>query len=192
MAALAALAVAIGASVAAALLHVSGDVGAKLTRELRSLGPNLVLAPADPGGRSYLDEATVRARTAAAGVQGAAVLYATAFAGGHAIPVAGADVDALWALHPTWKRGAGFGLLSRGDGAQCGAGLARRMGWREGQPAWLASPDGTRRFAVAILGVFATGTSDEEALWLSLPTVQRLAARPGQVSLVQARIEGGA
>src|SRR5262249_11836973 len=72
-AALAALAVAIGASVAAALMHVSGDVGAKLTRELRSLGPNLILAPAPASGRAYLDEADVRARLAAAGVEGVAV-----------------------------------------------------------------------------------------------------------------------
>ena len=190
-AALAALAVAIGASVAAALLHVSGDVGAKLTRELRSLGPNLVLAPADPSGHSYLDEATARARLAEAGVAGAPVLYATAFAGGHAIPVAGADVDAMWALHPTWKRGSPMDLV-RVDAAQCGAGLARRMGWREGQIVRLASPDGTREIAATIVGVFRSGTSDEEALWLSLTSVQRLAGRIGQVSLVQARIEGGA
>src|SRR5262249_29207400 len=58
-AALAALAVAIGASVAAALMHVSGDVGAKLSRELHSLGPNLLLAP--PAGGGYLDEALARA-----------------------------------------------------------------------------------------------------------------------------------
>src|SRR6185436_2755758 len=46
VAGLAVLAVAIGSSVAAALLHVSGDVSRKLTRELRALGPNLLVVPA--------------------------------------------------------------------------------------------------------------------------------------------------
>src|ERR1051325_9641136 len=65
-AALAALAVAIGASVAAALMHVSGDVGSKLTHELRSLGPNLLLTPSAASTRPYLDESLVHARLAEA------------------------------------------------------------------------------------------------------------------------------
>ena len=49
---LAVIAVAIGASVASALVHVSGDVSRKLSHELRSLGPNLLIAPASPGSPS--------------------------------------------------------------------------------------------------------------------------------------------
>ena len=49
---LAVLAVAIGASVASALLHVQGDVSRKLTRELRSLGPNLLLTAVNSGPAS--------------------------------------------------------------------------------------------------------------------------------------------
>ena len=37
---------------------------------------------------------------------------------------------------------------------------------------------------------FASGTSDEEALWLPLAVAQDLAGEPGRVSLVQARVEG--
>src|SRR5437764_10654992 len=82
---LAVIAVAIGASVASALLHVSGDVSRKLSRELRSLGPNLLVVPARPGATAapasaaeparYLDEAMVRRRLAAAGVEGVPLLY---------------------------------------------------------------------------------------------------------------------
>src|SRR3989304_2815027 len=45
-AAWAALAVALGTAVAAAMLNVSLDVGDKVGRELRSLGANIVLTPA--------------------------------------------------------------------------------------------------------------------------------------------------
>src|SRR5439155_15082454 len=116
-ASLAALAVAIGASVAAALMHVSGDVGAKLTRELRSLGPNLLLAPSPASLEPYLDATTVRARLAEAHVNGMPVLYATAHVYGHAIPIAGADLDALVRMHPSWKRSGAT------TGAQAGAAL---------------------------------------------------------------------
>jgi len=182
---LAALAVAIGASVAAALLHVSGDVDAKLSRELRALGPNLVLAPAAAGGERTLDERQARARCEAAGVRGVAVLYAAALTGGHAIPIAGADLEALAELHPSWKWAGTAGPVF------AGAALARRLRWREGETLALASTDGSRSLRVTLGGTFASGTSDEEALWIPLGSAQSLASEAGRVSLVQARVEGG-
>ena len=184
-ASLAAMAVAIGASVAAALLHVSGDVDAKLTRELRSLGPNLVLAPTDAGGRTYLEEADVRGRLAAAGVSGVPVLYASAFIERHAVPVAGADMAGLATLHPSWKRSGAPGS------AQLGARLARRLGLAPGDRVTLASPDRGREIAVTIRGTFESGGADDEALWLSLDQAQGLSGLPGLVSLAQARVDGG-
>jgi putative ABC transport system permease protein len=186
---LAALAVAIGASVAAALLHVSGDVDAKLSRELRALGPNLVLAPSATGGERTLDERAARARCEAAGVRGVPVLYATALTGGHAIPVAGADLAPLAALHPSWRRS---GAPDAEPAALAGAALARRLDWRAGDSLDLTSPDGERSLHVRIGATFTSGTSDEEALWLPLGSAQWLAAEPGRASLVQARVAGGA
>ena len=183
---LAALALAIGASVAAALLHVSGDVGVKLSRELRALGPNLVIVPSGAGGDHWLDVRATRARCDAAGVQGVAVLYASALAGGHAVPLAGADLEALVTLHPSWKRHGGLAP------ALAGASLARKLGWREGDSLALASPDGARGLRVAIAGTFTSGSSDEEALWLPLASAQWLAGEPGRASLVQARVAGDA
>jgi putative ABC transport system permease protein len=185
MAALAALAVAIGASVAAALLHVSGDVGAKLTRELRSLGPNLVVTPSAGSGAAFLAESLVTRRLADAGVAGVPVLYASATARGHRIAVAGADPAALAALHPSWRR------TGEAAGAQAGAALARRLELVTGQSLELASPEGARTLRVRVGGTFEAGGADDEALWLPLAEVQALAGRPGEVSLVQARVEGG-
>ena len=192
---LAALAVAIGASVAAALLHVSGDVSVKLSHELRAFGPNLVVAPAVAGGGRALDERTVRARCEAAGVHGVPVLYASALVGGHAVPVAGADFRALTTLHPSWKWSGGNPRTlptTQANEAHAGAALARRMGWKPGEALVLASPDRTRRLTVQVLDTFESGTSDEEALWLPLGLAQSLAGEPGRVSLVQARVGGGA
>jgi putative ABC transport system permease protein len=184
-AALAALAVAIGASVAAALLHVSGDVGSKLTRELRALGPNLLVTPSAAAPGAFLDEALVRGRLAAAGVHGVPLLYGRALARGHAVVIAGADPAALAQLHPSWQRAGGLG------DAQAGAALAKRFGLEPGDPLVLTSPDGARTLDVRIGGVFDSGGSDDEALWLPLAQAQAFLALPGRVSLAQARVEGG-
>ena len=59
--ALAVLAIAIGTSVAAALLLVSRDVGAKVQKELRAYGPNAMLAPTS-GSMGYGLPAAVAAQ----------------------------------------------------------------------------------------------------------------------------------
>lgn len=185
LAVLAVLAVAIGASVASALLHVSGDVGAQLTRELRALGPNLLLAPVAASGEAFLDEARVRGRLAAAGLEGVPVLYATGRARGHAVVLAGAPLPALLRLHPAWTLG------GTPTGALAGAALARRWSLAAGDTLRVASPDGARASLVTLAGTLEAGGSEDEALWLPLEDVRALAARPGEVSLVQVRAAGG-
>jgi len=96
--ALAIAALAIGTSVASALLHVSHDVSRKVSRELRALGPNLLLVPRPAAGvapaAGYLDVAMARARLARAGIEGAPLLYLVASEQGRPIQVVGADLDA--------------------------------------------------------------------------------------------------
>jgi hypothetical protein len=124
--ALALCAVAIGASVASALLHVSGDIGHKLSRELRALGPNLLVVPAarvaaDGAGGSRvgalgatLDEADARARLARAGVDGVPLLYVVARVRDEPVQIVGADLDAAplaGGLAARWEEATGWTLL---------------------------------------------------------------------------------
>src|SRR5437899_4068260 len=152
---LAVLAVAIGASVASALLHVQGDVSRKLTRELRSLGPNLLIVPAESApapepvasvagtapGR-FLDERVARRRLAAAGVDGALLLFVAARAGDTPVQVIGADLAAARLLHPSWK------LEPGPHPSWIGVRLARRLGARAGQRVRLETLDGARHIEV--------------------------------------------
>ena len=81
-------------------------------------------------------------------------------------------------------------LFRSQTGAQAGAALARRLALVPGSTLSLASPDGARTLDVRIAGTFEAGGSDDEALWLPLNDVQALSAHPGQVSLVQMRVDG--
>ena len=186
---LAVLAVTIGASVASALLHVSGDVSRKLTRELRSLGPNLLVVPAAAsadGARGFLDAGAVQAHVRAAGLENVALLYVAADIAGSPVQVIGADLAAARRLHPSWQ-------LADGVHANwIGTRLARRLGVTPGQRVALASLDGARTIEVVAGPALEAGGADDEAWWVPLEDAQRLGALPGRASVVQARIDGDA
>ena len=196
---LAVLAVAIGASVASALLHVQGDVSRKLTRELRSLGPNLLIVPAESApapepvasvagtapGR-FLDERVARRRLAAAGVDGALLLFVASRAGDTPVQVIGADLDAARLLHPSWK------LEPGPHPSWIGVRLARRLGVRAGQRVRLETLDGARHIEVTAGPALEAGGPDDEAFWIPLADAQTLGNLPGRASVVQARVEGEA
>ena len=189
--ALAVMAVAIGASVAAALMHLSSDIGRKLTHELRALGPNLLLVPGEsaPGSAAapaFLDAAEADRRLAQARVSGACLLYvaANAEAGLHRlqIPVIGAPLERLRALHPAWRDSPGTA------GAMIGARLAERLGAGAARGP-IALRCGTRTLVVPAVGRLQAGSADDDALWIPLEDAQRLAGLPGRASLAQARAD---
>ena len=186
MVSLAILAVAIGGSVAGALLHISRDISHKLTRELRALGPNLLVLPAGSGGdAAFLDEALARERLRASGLEGAALLFVTATLDGRRVPVVGADLAMVRKLHPAWSIGAGE------QPSLIGVRLARRLGVEPGQVlrASFESPAGPRSLEWPAGAAFESGSADDEAWWLPLDRAQELAGRPGQISLVQVRLD---
>jgi putative ABC transport system permease protein len=194
---LAVLAVTIGASVASALLHVQGDVSRKLTRELRKLGPNLlvVAAPGAPGlpqgatakdGGRFLDERTVRVRLAAAGVEGVPLLFVAARAGNIPVQVIGTDLEAARRLHPSWHLAPGL------HPSWIGMRLARRAGIATGARVRIESLDDARAIEVVAGPSLEAGGPDDEAWWIPLAEAQRLGGLAGRVSVAQARIEGDA
>lgn len=194
--ALAVMAVAIGASVAAALMHLSSDIGRKLTRELRALGPNLLLVPADGGSPlgtsgasasvpAYLDAAEAARRLDQAHLSGACLLYvaARADAGGSSldIPVIGAPLDRMRTLHPSWhiEAGPAEALIGQRLAARLGDRAARRL---------IRLRCGTRTLEVVAPARLEAGGPDDDALWIPLEDAQRLAGLPGRASLAQARV----
>ncbi len=195
--AVAVLAVAIGASVASALLHVSADVGGKVTHELRSLGPNLLVVPAtgsDGAEGRFLDEAAARSRLAAAGLEGVPVLYLVAEVGGRHVPMVGADLDAARRMHPTWAvNGAPAGAVTNAlVGSLMGARLMARLGTRQGEPLVLRIPGEPGPGLTLPAGArLEAGGPDDEAWWIPLATAQALTGLGGRVSVVQARVDGG-
>jgi putative ABC transport system permease protein len=193
--ALAVLAVAIGASVASALLHVSADIGRKVTHELRALGPNLLVVPAamtDSDEGRFLDEAPLRERLARAGVPGVPMLYAWSLVDRGNVPIVGTDLAAARALHPGWRvSGAAPGAAA--DITLMGVRLMKRLGASPGDVLTLAPPiAGGETITITVGARLEAGGADDEAFWIPLPLAQRVSGLAGRVSLAQARIEGDA
>ena len=188
---LAVLAVAIGASVASALINVSSDVSRKLTHELRALGPNLLLLPAAAG--EYLDADGARARLAASHLDGTPILYVVGRDGARPVPLAGADLAAARRLHPGWTIGRGSGAAAEVAPANwIGARLARRLDLAPGSRVQLGFPGSDRGLDLTVGAVLEAGGPDDEAWWIPLADAQRLAGLAGRASLVQTRIPAGA
>lgn len=189
---LAIVAVAIGAMVASALLHVSGDVSRKLTRELRSLGPNLLVVPDSPvattgapsGVAAFLDERAARERLAAVGLEGVPMLYVMARAGGRPIQVIGTNLPAARKLHPGWN------VAEGNHRALIGVRLMRRLSVAPGGTLALAFAEGGAR-TVPLDASLESGTADDEALFVPLADAQAWSGKAGKASLIQSRVEGG-
>ena len=203
--ALAVAALTIGTSVAAALLHVSSDVSRKLSRELRALGPNLLIVPEQDAAAArhdavaesdYLDVADARARLARVGLEGVPLLYLVATEHGRPIQVVGADLEAARRLHPSWSVAPSAtlpdGTAPASSRSLIGRHLARRLGLAPGQRVTLSLPGSTRSLELTLGGVLAAGGPDEESLWIPLEDAQSLSGLAGRASLVQVRVSSGA
>jgi putative ABC transport system permease protein len=199
---LAVAAIAIGTSVAAALLLVSQDVGSKVARELRAYGPNLIVAPdagmtaapgVDPapgigigpgpaGGTPRLGGSTRAwlAGEVAAGrlVAAAPLRYAVGQRGTRPVILAGTDLDALVRLHPTWRFDEGG---AAGADAIAGETAARALGLEAGGGATLevGGPRGMRPLGITRVAIARTGGAEDRQVFVR---EDRLAEALGEVA----------
>ena len=187
-----------GAAVCSALLNLQLDAERKLTREFRSLGANVVVAPPGAGGASaaeplLMDEAAFRVieawRTDQV-VAAAPYLYIVARAGeGLSVIVAGSRLDEVrrmaswWSVDGAWVR-------TRDDLDRClvGRSAARQLRLKTGSRVDLRYAGRSRTLTVA--GVIDAGGPEDGQIFVSLPVAQELAALPGRIGLVQMSVRG--
>ena len=197
------LAVTVGTTVAATMLNLQADVAAKMSRELRRFGPNLILTPAPDRPAATLDEGVVRG---AAGLTGSALLVAEGDvsdgAGGRAAPapVIGADFASLRRINPSWRVDGSW----PGAGGSClvGTALAARAGLAPGAGARVvlaaaparnaAAPmQGTDGLTLRVAGILSTGEAEDDQIFVPLEALQESTGLGGRVSLVAYAVDGG-
>jgi putative ABC transport system permease protein len=183
-----------GAAICSALLNVNLDAERKLTQEFRTLGANVVVAPAAAAGSDApLSDASVMDRIAALRlpqiVATAPYLYVAANSGTQPVILAGTWFDQVAKMNSWWKVEGGW-VSSRGDREHCLVGFtaARQLGLAPGSSVELRSGDHTISLAVA--GIVTTGGAEDNQILTSLDSAQAVAGLPGRVSLVQVSVSG--
>jgi putative ABC transport system permease protein len=204
-----------GATVSAALLNLEFDAERKITRELRTLGPNVLVRTASaPGaaddagavvGGEALDallatdnetgwrhKAASTERGAESGEVSALVpsLYVIVRTGSDTtLVLSGTWLDAYPRLAPWW-RVEGAWVTDRNDAAVCLVGhqVAARLLLRPGSSIELRYANRTATLRVA--GIVSAGGPEDDQVFANLQVAQQLSGLPGKVSMVQMSVTG--
>ena len=199
---LALLAITVGATLTATMLDIRADLTAKMSRELRRFGPNLLLTPradataaATPITLSEADAAKAVRAVSDAGLEtgegGEPWLLASGTVGGAPATVMGADLRALRTSRPSWRITGAW--PEKGDACLLGAALAARAGLAPGAVVRVvvAGTSGGP-MALTVAGLVSTGESEEDAVLVPLARLQDATGLAGRVSVVGLSVDGGA
>ncbi|MGA7922133.1 MAG: ABC transporter permease [Candidatus Acidiferrales bacterium] len=197
--AVAILAIVSGAAVISALLNLDLGVQNKLTQEFSALGANLVISPAGSApvqdgaeAPSLISEDEILGaigKLPASGVAAAPYLYIVARAGSTPVVVAGTWLDQAQKIEPTWKL-EGNWISSPDDNSRCliGREVARKMHLLPGANLHLSYLNNSAQCTVA--GIVDAGGTEDNQVFASLDSVQRMADLPGRIGLVQVSVNG--
>jgi putative ABC transport system permease protein len=204
-------------AVLSVLANIDLDVEKKLTQQFRTLGANLVIAPArasqsgplggvlDAGGTSAAEEASGAAspelmsesianeleRNRAPEIAALSpYLYVVARAHrDRPVVVVGAWLDQMPRLNPSWKV-EGNWVERRDDVARCliGRDVARNFQLPAGGEVTLSWQGRSANLTVA--GIVEAGGAEDSQIFVNLPVAQTLIAQPGEIELVQLSVTG--
>jgi putative ABC transport system permease protein len=194
------LAVVIATAVAATLLTIRADTGAKMNVELRSYGANLVLTPAENEQQTFSMSEMRRyswpaskdtLRGLAPLLYGVVNLVSDSISQPQAAVMAlGTELNAMRNVNSFWQIQPALEQLDAND-VLVGQAAARRLGLSIGQATTLraATTGATENFRV--VGIVSTGENEDDQFILPLKTLQKLLNLPDRAMLALASIQGG-
>jgi putative ABC transport system permease protein len=185
-------AIALGTSVATAMLGVMLSIGDKINLELRQAGANIVVTSKAAALTGGIGGVTTSVAGAANDIQQADVpkikkifwsLNITGYtpsltAHDGAGTVQGVQFASLRAMNPTWQVTQGAWATDTSTDCMVGAGLARRNAWTAGnQITVLGQP-------CKIAGIVSSGDEADDRILLPLAALQQLIHKPGLVDRI--------
>jgi len=195
------LAVVIAASVAATLLTIRADTGAKINVELRAYGANLVLTPATEREQQTFSVAEMMklpwpaSRDTLRGL--VPILYGVMSpvdnsnaSTPRAVVALGTDFVAMRQVNSFWNIAPPVNELHENE-ILLGQAAARKLKLATEQSVqWRAAATGdTASFHVA--GIVSTGENEDDQVILNLATLQKMLRLPDRATLALASVQGG-
>lgn len=206
---LAVITIALGTSLATAMLSVMLDVGDKVNRELKTYGANILVTPKagkDFGeGRQFLAEEDLgklktifwannivafapylEDQAMVAGSGRTVSVVGTWFNRRLELPTGESFTTGIQQLKPWWQVTGSWPTEGQ-DGAMVGAALAKALGTSPGDRLELIFPVAAREVkqSLTVKGIFASGGQDEEKIYVPLAWLQRVLGLPGKVARVE-------
>jgi putative ABC transport system permease protein len=177
----------IGATLASAFLSLYFELPQQISGEFRALGPNLVVAP-----RNVSETLPVNiVEVISSGLPDVPLLpwlYAVGEAEGKPVILAGADLDRIAGVHPSWDGVPEEGLSS--NSVLAGAKAAQLLGWTPGETVHIRY--GGQDAVLQLADIVSTGGSEDSQLLLPLRLLQELTGQQGHISMIQIAARGSA
>lgn len=193
------LAVVIATSVAATLLTIRADTGAKINSELRAFGANLILTPATARDSQTFSVRALRQLpwpVSTDTLRGLApVLYGVLHHVGRddstrPLVALGTDFTAMRQVNSFWNITPPVRHLSENE-ILLGQAAARKLNLAAGQiTPWRAAVTGDTA-SLRLAGIVSTGENEDDQIILNLNTLQKLLRQPDQATLALASVQGG-
>lgn len=188
-----AVSIMLGASVCAAFINVYLDIDAKVSKELKSYGANLVLTPANASelmSESDLDKDIKKAGSAIIGYSG--YLFIQASIGTTEAIIMGAKFSSLKKTKPflDLKDGSYINFDFDDKNVLIGTDLAKQSGFKVGDEIEIRPLGNSQIIKVRIKGIVASGDKEDALLITSLSLAQKLAQKPDTINYADAVVLG--
>lgn len=190
--AIALLAVAIGATIISGMITVYKEVPEQMGRAFRAYGANLLILPATDTG-TIREDAIPAVRQTLSDYEIVGItpfLYDTLLINHQTVMAGGTDFAVLQEVSPYWQL--------RGDWPKegekeilLGSEFAAKLRVNPGDAVTVSGGEGTIVSDYRVSGIVRTGGNEENFVFVSLPDLQRIKGRTGELSLAQVSVVAG-
>lgn len=179
------LATAMGASVLTALLNLEVDLRARMNRQLRDYGPNVILLPDASSRTTYLNESVLSLLRADNILAYTPELIIPAAAHDIQTAVIGADLTSLKRLYPGWQF-----RISSADSKAClmGVRLAKKLNVQPGDSTTIRVAG--RDVLMKIGGLIEGGEAEDDQIFADLAFAQGISKNEGRFHIVAVSVLG--
>ncbi|MDP2662163.1 MAG: ABC transporter permease [Dehalococcoidia bacterium] len=186
--------IALGVAIVSGLANVYYDVNQKMTREFRTYGANLVLAPVSPETQPYLslsDVSRIADRLEPSQQVGyAPYLYGAASLDSYQMVLVGTDFDQISKVSPYWKISGASALAQAEDQAIVGEALASKLRITPGSRLKLTG-DNSRTQEVVVRGILSTGGKEDNLFFVNLKFAAELLNKPDVANIAYFSVAAG-
>ena len=190
--AIALLAVAIGATIISGMITVYKEVPEQMGRAFRAYGANLLILPGTDKG-AIQEDSVAAVRKSLSGYEIVGItpfLYDTLLINHQTVMAGGTDFAVLQEVSPYWQIRGDWPTVGEKE-ILLGAEFAAKLRVNPGDTITVSGGEGTIVSDYRVSGIVRTGGNEENFVFVSLPDMQSMKERPGELSLAQVSVVAG-